>query len=154
MKAACRHYSLLQVVRVWRSGRQICMIHSASPLYYHRAATKHAAVHTREKEKLTELLSTLQKIRRHGNKRDHMQSITKTYAQPIPHTQTRARACSTRREDYIAVPPKEDSSKDCGKWRRVSPCGLSCLSSSGPYIPACTRAHLLLLSTSSTYTPG
>ena len=47
-------------------------------------------------------------------------------------------------------PPSVEYSKDCGKWRRVSPCSRSCSSSPGPVAPAWIRAASEIGSTSST----
>ena len=47
-------------------------------------------------------------------------------------------------------PPRVEYSKDCGKWRRVSPCSRSWSSSPGPVAPAWIRAASELGSTSST----
>ena len=47
-------------------------------------------------------------------------------------------------------PPRVAYSKDCGKWRRVSPCSRSCSSSRGPVAPAWIRAASEAGSTSST----
>ncbi len=47
-------------------------------------------------------------------------------------------------------PPRVAYSKDCGKWRRVSPCSRSCSSSPGPVAPAWIRAASDSGSTSST----